>query len=60
MTVEAYFFEPGVSFCGQWSNPVEGIIDEVIEIHNPSDVPYTISQVFNIEEFYEDTGDLIE
>ena len=36
MTVEAYFFEPGVSFCGQWSNPVEGIIDEVIEIDNPA------------------------
>ncbi len=60
MTVEAYYFEPGVSFCGQWSNPVEGIIDECIEIHNPSDVPYIISQVFNTEEFYEDTGDLIE
>ena len=59
MTIEAYFFEPGAGFCGQWSNPVEGIIDEVIDIHNPSDVPYIISQVFNTEEFYEDTGDLI-
>ena len=59
MTVEAYYFEPGVSFCGQWSNPVEGIIDECIEIHNPNDVPYTIQQTFNTEEFYEDTGDLI-
>ena len=59
MTVEAYFWEPGYAFCGQWSNPVEGIVDEVIEIHNPSDVPYTIQQTFNTEEFYEDTGDLI-
>ena len=59
MTIEAYFFEPGAGFCGQWSNPVEGIIDEVIDIHNPSDVPYIISQVFNTEEFYSDTGDLI-
>ena len=59
MIVEAYYFEPGVSFCGQWSNPTEGIVDEEIEIHNPSDVPYTIQQTFNTEEFYQDTGDLI-
>ena len=59
MTVEAYYFEPGMSFCGQWSNPVEGIIDEEIEIKNPSDVPYIISEMFNTNEFYEDTGDLI-
>ena len=60
MTVEAYYFEPGCAFCGQWSNPVEGIIDEVIDIDNPKMIPYTISQIFNTEEFYEDTGDLIE
>ena len=60
MTIEAYFFEPGMGFCGQWSNPTEGIVDETIDIRNPSDVPYTISQVFNTDEFYEDTGDLIE
>ena len=60
MTVEAYYFEPGVSFCGQWSNPTEGIVDEEIEIRHPSDVPYIISQMFNTEEFYQDTGDLID
>ena len=60
MTVEAYYFEPGVSFCGQWSNPIEGIVDEEIEIRHPSDVPYIISEIFNTEEFYQDTGDLIE
>ena len=60
MIVEAYYFEPGVSYCGQWSNPTEGIVDEEIEIHNPSDVPWIISQIFNTEEFYQDTGDLIE
>ena len=54
MTVEAYYFEPGMAFCGQWSNPVEGIIDEEIEIHNPSDVPYIISQVFNTDEIYDE------
>ena len=54
MTVEAYYFEPGCAFCGQWSNPVEGIIDEVIDIHNPSDVPYIISQVFNTDEIYDE------
>ena len=54
MTVEAYFFEPGCAFCGQWSNPVEGIVDEVIKIHNPSDVPYIISQVFNTDEIYDE------
>ena len=59
MTVEAYYFEPGMSFCGQWSNPVEGIVDEHIDIDKPENIPYTISQVFNTEEFYEDTGDLI-
>ncbi len=60
MTVEAYFWEPGCAFCGQWSNPVEGIIDEAIDIDNPKMIPYTISEVFNTNEFYEDTGDLIE
>ena len=59
MTVEAYYFEPGCAFCGQWSNPVEGIIDEEIDIDKPEHIPYTIQQVFNTEEFYEDTGDLI-
>ena len=49
-----------MAFCGQWSNPVEGIVDEEIEIKHPSDVPWIISQIFNTEEFYEDTGDLIE
>ena len=60
MTVEAYYWEPGCAFCGQWSNPVEGIIDEVIDIDKPENIPYTIQQVFNTEEFYQDTGDLIE
>ena len=59
MTVEAYYFEPGGAFCGQWSNPIEGIIDEEITIDNPKMIPYTISEIFNTEEFYEDTGDLI-
>ena len=54
MTVEAYYFEPGVGFCGQWSNPVEGIIDEEIDIDNPKMIPYTISEIFNTEEFYEE------
>jgi hypothetical protein len=42
MTVEAYYFEPGMSFCGQWSNPVEGIVDEYIDIDKPENIPYTI------------------
>ena len=54
MTVEAYYFEPGCAFCGQWSNPVEGIIDEEITIDNPKMIPYTISEIFNTEEFYEE------
>ena len=60
MIVEAYYFEPGVGFCGQWSNPVEGIVDEEITIDNPKMIPYTISQIFNTEEFYSDTGELID
>ena len=61
MTVEAYFFEPCGAFCGQWSNPVEGIVNEKIKfsIDNHDKIPYTIQQVFNTEEFYADTGDLI-
>ena len=55
MTVEAYYIEPSMGFCGQWSNPVEGIVDEYIDIHNHSEIPYTIQQVFNTEEFYQDT-----
>ena len=54
MTIEAYYFEPGCAFCGQWSNPVEGIIDEEISIDNPKMIPYTISEIFNTEEFYEE------
>ena len=54
LTVEAYYFEPGCAFCGQWSNPVEGIIDEEIAIDNPAFIPYTIKETFNTEEFYEE------
>ena len=54
MIVEAYYFEPMMAFCGQWSNPVEGIVDEEIEIKHPSDVPWIISQIFKTEEFYEE------
>lgn len=60
MTIESYYFEPGGAFCGQWTNPVEGIIDEEITIDNPAFIPYTIKEMFNTDEFYEDTGDLIE
>ena len=66
MTVEAYYFEPGMAFCGQWSNPVEGIVDEFIDFKHPSEIPYTIQQVFSTEEvyqdedIYEDTGENIE
>ena len=54
MTVEAYYFEPGMAFCGQWSNPVEGIVDEFIDFKHPSEIPYTIQQVFSTEEVYQD------
>lgn len=54
MTVEAYYFEPMMAFCGQWSNPVEGIVDEEISIDKPENIPYTIQQVFNTQEFYEE------
>ena len=37
----------------------DGIIDEEITIDNPKMIPYTISEIFNTEEFYQDTGDLI-
>ena len=54
MTVEAYYFEPGMAFCGQWSNPVEGIVDELIDFKDPSEIPYTIQQVFNTDEIYDE------
>jgi len=54
MTVEAYYFEQGMAFCGQWSNPVEGIVDELIDFKHPSEIPYTIQQIFSTEEVYED------
>ena len=54
MTVEAYYFEPGMAFCGQWSNPVEGIVDELIDFKDPSEIPYTIQQIFGTEHIYED------
>ena len=35
----------------------KGIIDEEGGIDNPKMIPYTISEIFNTEEFYQDTGD---
>ena len=59
MTVEAYYIEPAMQFCGQWSNPIEGIVDEHIDFTHHSEIPYTIQQVFNTEELYKEIGDLI-
>lgn len=60
MTVEAYYFESLMQFCGQWSNPVEGIVDEFINFKHHSEIPYTIQQTFNTDEVYEDTEEFIE
>jgi len=60
MTVEAYYFESLMQFCGQWSNPVEGIVDEHIDFTDHGEIPYTIQQVFNTEEFYQDTEDFYD
>ncbi len=54
MTVEAYYFESLMQFCGQWSNPVEGIVDEFINFKHHSEIPYTIQQTFNTDEVYQD------
>jgi len=54
MTVEAYYFEPDMKFCGQWSNPVEGIVDEHIDFKHHSEIPYTIRMWFINEQDLED------
>ena len=46
MTVEAYYYEPLMQFYGQWSNPVEGILDEYFTFINKSEIPYTIRMWF--------------
>ena len=54
MTVEAYYYEPLMQFYGQWSNPVEGILDEYFTFINKSEIPYTIRMWFINEEDLED------
>jgi len=46
MTVEAYYYEPLMQFYGQWSNPVEGILDEYFTFDNKKEIPYTIRMWF--------------
>ena len=46
MTVEAYYYEPLMQFYGQWSNPVEGILDEYFSFDNKKEIPYTIRMWF--------------
>ena len=56
MTVEAYYYEPLMQFYGQWSNPVEGILDEYFSFDNKKEIPYTIRMWFiNDEDLEEET-----
>ena len=50
MTVEAYYYEPLDQFYGQWSNPVEGILDEKYSFDNKKEIPYTIRVFFISDE----------
>tara|TARA_B100000902_G_scaffold381668_1_gene418447 strand:+ start:477 stop:959 length:483 start_codon:yes stop_codon:yes gene_type:complete len=54
MTVEAYYYEPLMQYYGQWSNPVEGILDEYFTFINKSEIPYTIRMWFINEQDLED------
>ena len=54
MTVEAYYLEPMMAFCGQWSNPIEGIINEEIDFKHHTEIPYTIQEMFGTKYIYED------
>ena len=56
MTVEAYYYEPLMQFYGQWSNPVEGILDEYFSFDTKKEIPYTIRMWFiNDEDLEEET-----
>ena len=55
MTVEAYYYEPLMQFYGQWSNPLEGILDECFSFDKKKEIPYTIRMWFiNDEEMFEE------
>ena len=46
--VEAYYFEPGVGFCGRFTDGVDQCFDDNIRLNAPRDIAVT----FNFEDFY--------
>ena len=54
MTVEAYYYEPLMQFYGQWTNPVEGILDEYFSFDTKKEIPYTIRMWFINDEDLEE------
>ncbi len=53
-TVEAYYWEPGMQMCGQWSNPLSGIVDEHVSYTHPNEIPNEIQWRFHTKEFYQE------
>ena len=54
MTVEAYYYEPLMQYYGQWTNPVEGILDEYFSFDTKKEIPYTIRMWFINDEDLEE------
>jgi hypothetical protein len=52
-TIEAYYFEPGMSFCGTWDTETG---DEYYEIGS-DDIPEILTDMFGIEDFYDEDND---